>query len=127
MQVGVAWSGEEVAVVASTRFRPVRQDHVSTGGMLFPMADEPRSLGEVRHQTTHRDIRVQVFAFPDRDAKSLGPNGSIPMIRNWHSPAWPAKSSRWPDGLKKTNLEKRSRPDRLGTPVVGVEWIAGVQ
>ena len=66
MQVGVSWSGKKLLLArrpdsglfAKTMFPPEAES--------FPSSEEGRPLGEVRHQTTHRDVRVQVFAFPDR-------------------------------------------------------------
>lgn len=66
MQVGVSWSGKKLLLArrpdsglfAKTMFPPDADS--------FPSSEEGRALGEVRHQTTHRDVRVQVFAFPDR-------------------------------------------------------------
>ena len=66
MQVGVSWSGKKLLLArrpdsglfAKTMFPPEADS--------FPSSEEGRPLGEVRHQTTHRDVRVQVFAFPDR-------------------------------------------------------------
>ena len=65
MQVGVSWSGKKLLLArrpdsglfAKTMFPPEAES--------FPSSEEGRPLGEVRHQTTHRDVRVQVFAFPD--------------------------------------------------------------
>ena len=65
MQVGVSWSGKKLLLArrpdsglfAKTMFPPEAES--------FPSSEEGCPLGEVRHQTTHRDVRVQVFAFPD--------------------------------------------------------------
>ena len=65
MQVGVAWSGKKLLLArrpdsglfAKTMFPPEAE--------AFPSSAEGRPLAEVRHQTTHRDVRVQVFVFPD--------------------------------------------------------------
>lgn len=77
MQVGVAWRGKKLllsrrpdtGLFAKTMFPP--EIHA------FSMADEPRSIGEVRHQTTHRDIRVHVL---------LVPNGSKAPGAAWKHP-----------------------------------------
>ena len=65
MHVGVAWSGKKLLLArrpdsglfAKTMFPP----EIDT----FSVSAEPRPIGEIRHQTTHRDIRVQVLQVPN--------------------------------------------------------------
>ena len=126
MQVGVSWSGKKLLLAR-------RPDSGLFAKTMFPPEAGLSRRQKKAARSARSGIRPPIVMFGSRfslslmDARSLGPNGSIPMIRNWHSPAWPAKLSLWPDGIRKTTREKRPRLDRLGTPVFGVEWIADVQ
>ncbi len=66
MDVGISWSGEKLLLArrpdtglfAKTMFPPDADS--------FRSSAKSRCLGEVRHQTTHRDLRVQVHVFSEK-------------------------------------------------------------
>ena len=66
MHVGISWFGKklllarrpESGLFAKTMFPPDVD--------AFGSVEKLRSLGEVRHQTTHRDVRVHVHLFPEK-------------------------------------------------------------
>ena len=66
MEVGISWSGQKMLLIqrpdkglfAKTMFPP------DVDGLCPPK--DRRLIGEVRHQTTHRDVRVLVYACPPK-------------------------------------------------------------
>ena len=65
MKVGVAWAGKKLLLARKPDSGLFAKTMFPPDADTFSGTKQSRTLGEVKHQTTHRDVRVQVVLFPN--------------------------------------------------------------
>ena len=65
MKVGVAWAGKKLLLARKPDSGLFAKTMFPPDADTFSGTKQSRTIGEVKHQTTHRDVRVQVVLFPN--------------------------------------------------------------